>query len=527
MTFIETFEAPHLGMDTESAATRLAKGFARDVLNMLTGTPGRIRPRGGITSGGVQVTADNIWANGSGRLLLATTGSTAMKTVSTDLGFPTSVTASGLPAVPGNAYVAVSDRVYGPSGTGAFIRWDGGTASPTVYTNGPTGGKAITYWLNRLWYLGGKPAGGATSFLDRTYWSDLLDSAAALPDTLAAWQDDVSGLTNQIVLPSVGSGGNQPVGFGRLPNAMVVFGSRSGDMLVGSSMSNINVRARAITRGCVDRRSIVEYNGGLIWLAPEGLFYFDGVQEVELSSSIRGLIQSYTSLPALGNLGFQAVLLPNDYVLLTFAPPFAPSSHLQLLLHLPTRSWSRVTLPVSASPDFVAVQGTYASGVTVAVMHGDGYLWRLDGLTRPNTDWTLLGVDSTSDDTGHQPFQASYDSRVAMLDTPSNKAVVQRIMATSLAGRDAAPPLLPTEGWFVTARNLDDSDVLPKQQLTSAVATGINFTDLRHDVFEPNSEANQLYLHVEFGGSNTSTLKSAELQDIHAEYQLAQKPKSF
>src|SRR4051812_9954223 len=112
-SFVETFEAPHLGMDTGSAPHRLAKGYARDVLNLLTGTPGRIRPRGGVTTGGLTIPTSYIWANGSGRLLFGIGGSTALKYVNNSLGAGTAaaVTASSIDAIPGDAYAAVGDVV--------------------------------------------------------------------------------------------------------------------------------------------------------------------------------------------------------------------------------------------------------------------------------------------------------------------------------------------------------------------------------------------------------------------------------
>lgn len=480
---LETFAAAYLGVDTESAPNKIRAGYAQSVENCLTGIPGRLPLRGGLTPAlALPAARKRGWASRNGSLLLAGS-TTALSKV--DSSFALSVvTASDADHVPGVPYAQVGDVVYGIGNTGFVLRWEDGPGTITKYANAPTAGNDLAYWLNRLWFLG----------TDRLKWSDQVDGGTALPDTAAAWQDDVSGLDNQILLETI-SGSNTARGLGVLPSALLVFGANSVDMLVGSAPSNVALRPHVSSHGCVDRRTIVRYGDAILWLAPEGFFAFDGAQEVELSAQIRGALVNNTSPSG----GASAVLLDRDYVMLSLNDTFGPST--QWLLHLPTRSWSKFSSAVfTTTTCYVGRQGASgARGFICDVSHG---IWSLDNVTRPHAS-----VDTQVDSSG-VAFTASVLTRVAELAGPTQRAKVSRLIVDAV--------LRSTNTASATLEDALGNDLASAVSLSHDAPIGYR-TRTVQEVF---GEADGVCVDISVVASSTS---AAEIHDAYLEFSPTQR----
>lgn len=502
MTSLEVFEAPYLGMDTESVPNRLARGYGTLVKNGLTGRPGRVSARGSLelvadlSSTGKAYTA--AWVRSTGEALLAPTdGTLTMKHIAPD-GTVTNVTVLTADTMISPTHCWVGDIAYGLSQSGHLLRWDGGSALTGYSTNAPWSFIDIVYWRNRLWCLGGTAVPDATVYRDRLIWSDLFDAHSPLPLLASAWQDDVSGLTNQIVLGSV-TDANQPVGIGTLPRGLVVFGTQTSDLLVGDSPTTLTVREAAVTHGCRDSRTIVEYNDSLLWLARDGFYAFDGSSLDHLSARVVTdiLIDCATYTFA------SVVRLPNNHLLLTFSTPGGPTS--AWMLNIDGAHWSRFTTQASAAGDaftYVEQVGAYSNDAWAC---DDKAVWSLVALATPG------GGDGTDQAPGAvtHPIELAVDSEQAVLASPVARSAIQRLAASVVleAGGTGACTGVDADGATLFTSDLSDPAA------TIAWRTAIT---------EVYGETNTVQLQFSVLGGAGS-----EIGDAYVEYQPAQKTYSY
>ena len=508
MTFIETFEAPHLGMDTESAPTHLAKGYARNVENAVTGRQGRLPLRGAISlyrdwsaSG---KSYDIVWPRSDGTLRLVPTDGTRNVLVINPNGVSGIDVAPSDATVPGVPFVSTGSVGYGVARDGSFACLTGGL---TAYVHAPKGARAVSYWKNRVWCLGGISIDGGSDKSDRIYWSDLIAPNTSLTDVDTTWVDDVSGLTNQIVLASVGSG-NDPIALGPLPRGQVVFGAKTADLLIGDTPASLTLRGGAINHGCVDQRTVVEYNDGVMWLAPDGFYFFDGVTPRLLSGSITSALIAdiEATMSAVPNKRASAILLPRDHVLLSFAPVGAFNGS-SWLVNLSGPSWTRFSSTATLKAGFTATTEISTGGLTIGVDASRG-AWLLDSVPAPDTTAAGNGSDTGIGGSSH-PITLVAESRHAMLSTPSVESVVDRLSTT----------VVLAAGGTGTCELIDADDTsLGSADLADAAAT----TRRRMVVKELFKETHEARARHTLSGSNET-----EVGDTYLEYQPAQKPASF
>lgn len=494
----ELFEPPYLGIDSESAPDAVTKSHAPDVTNVLTGHQGRLPIRGPLDVVSQQLwafeTTAQIWAYNDGWFVVSRPGNTEVQLV-TATNFLLARTISDSTEIPTGDHVAVGDDIFGISSTGAFIQvQDHNFFTPIKFIHAPTNGYAVTYWKNRFWYLGGKLIGDVAARKDQIGWSDQHDGTDKLPDADATWQDDVSGLTNRIVFDDIGSS-NLPVGLGRLPNGLVVFGTYTTTLLQGTEPSNLTMRPRAVAHGCIDRRSIVEFGDAVLWLAREGFYYYDGVQEIELSQQIRSELRAAINRESVAS----AVLVADDYVMLSVGNVQTPTTW---LLHLPTRSWSTFLSPVlqGGGPRLVSPRGQNGLGL---IYDGSNF-WPLTNVVRPGDVPASLGQDKTSAGS-NTPFVSTVTSPVALLGEPQVKSHVTRLMVDTLG-----------DGWSASLQDGAGNSVAASAALTSS--GGLARSRTVRDVF---AETNDLQLAIQRQGAGGSVVP--ELRRAWVEYQLAQK----
>lgn len=247
--------------------------------------------------------------------------------------------------------------------------------------NAPMAAQDVTAYLSRLFVLGGAAPGSAPASLavkhSTLWWSD---TGGPLTRVLAEWEDDVSGLVNQIQV-----GDEDPtdpgVGLGRLPTALVIFKRRSMWALRGTAPSNFTDRRVALV-GCLDARSIVECHDTVYWLSEQGFMSYDGSTLTNLSRQIQPtlLAAADQSVGVGGVPGGTAVatVLPNDYIYLAIGRRDTDTQLFSGLYHIPTGAWVNLS---SAAQVGTARTAFNANG---AAYFADGStLWLANGATLP------------------------------------------------------------------------------------------------------------------------------------------------
>lgn len=81
-----------------------------------------------------------------------------------------------------------------------------------------------------------------------------------------------------------------PMGLATTGSYLVALKSQSTWIITGDSPSEFIPR-KAFNIGCVSSNSIVEAEGGVFWLAPQGVYFFDGGAPQYIGEDVRGLIE--------------------------------------------------------------------------------------------------------------------------------------------------------------------------------------------------------------------------------------------
>ena len=176
-----------------------------------------------------------------------------------------------------------------PEQTGTLASGSGGTGdSSLVYTNATananiTSAKFVKSYNNYLFWA--NVVVGTTSFKTRIYWSNIKDSTSVAADS---WIE--IGLND----------GQEITGIRVLADRLVVYKERSiynvyftGDtdipfILPGGGKSTSNV-------GCVAPWSIQDVENGHVFLAPDGIYYYDGAGSTKLTHRISNTISGFNA----------------------------------------------------------------------------------------------------------------------------------------------------------------------------------------------------------------------------------------
>lgn len=174
-----------------------------------------------------------------------------------------------------------------PEQTGTLTKTSGGTGSATIdYTNATANAniasaKFVRSFNNYLFW--GNVVVGSTSFKTRIYWSNIKDSTSVSGDS---WIE--IGLND----------GQEITGLKVLADRLVVYKDRSiynvyytGDadipfIMPGGGKSTSNV-------GCIAPFSIQEVENSHIFLAPDGIYMYDGTGSTKLSYRISNTLEGY------------------------------------------------------------------------------------------------------------------------------------------------------------------------------------------------------------------------------------------
>lgn len=390
-----TLPAPVGGYDTETAVEDMPLERAPLVHNFLLGSLGALVVRGPITN---QITVNGassrkpvgVWTFQDKMLIgyrdapatvqtrdtwvapyrkaptEATLAVGILTAVHVDLltGTVTNVAITNQGGVPGPAHTRIAGKVYGISFAGisntneqggwlaltSIARWDGTTAQPTVYTNAPRGAQDIAAHFQRIFVLGGRNPDNTGLVRQNTLWFTDPLTNADLPDTLVAWQDNTSGLTNQIEIDA-DDPSDHGVALAKVGDALAIFKRHSLYLLKGYGTDTFSLRPYSTKIGCIDPRSVVEFGEGVFFMSEFGFMWFDGTDIVPVADHVRS-DQLFKALAAVGDTGVDggyctANIMGDSYIMVNIGEadsatalgtPAVPTY--SAYMHIPTRAWA-------------------------------------------------------------------------------------------------------------------------------------------------------------------------------------------
>lgn len=508
---------PATSLDTESSPEYVAVSSAPVLRNLLTHKPGRLIQRGGLggsiaytTTGAVPVVGP--WWLDSKMMFTAADGSGTKAVQFATVNADGSITDDGsaaflaVPRLP--AYARVKDNVYGPGelvadGTDRIIKWDGTTGgiSHTADATYPHAGDDYASYAERLFVLNGSVPGTTTPVLtNRLYWSDA--GGPTTIDSLNFWEDDVSGLVNQLVLPDKG------IALAPLANALAVFCKNSTHVLTGSGNSNF-ARKQILHRGATNRDAVCAYGDGAYFLSRDGLYYFDGAQERKVS----GLVESKTTqIEGVEMTGYLRDA-GNGYLYLAVYDDGA--LRWEGLHYTPAATWTEISFGGLTS----GVQQISACDGHV-VLIDKARIYNASGVASPGAGLPR-GYDAAG---GNTAIDTAWTTKTVRLGTPFSKAHVRRVIIdyawmSEDAGNawDYALYTAPTD------QGGSAPTVLASGTITDAGGGEIN---RRRAVIEPRAEAENLWLTLSCAGTPTASAV-AELYDVWVEYDPGQQSSGY
>lgn len=344
-----TIPVPDLGLDTDSPPHAIKGNKAPMLQNVLVDRPGILPMRGPINQSvdhsavpALGIRPVGIWRFNN-ILLIGKRGQSATRTrdpwvapyrkasaetqlsqsgtnakyVNLDTSASSDVALATEEQVPGPSWTRLGDFVYGISFSSTAAnnvtvnggvqylntvsRWDGTTTAPVVNANAPKGGQAIKAHYRRLFVLGGRNPDASGTIQANTLWFSDPVAAAALPDTVAAWSDDASGLVNQLQM--LGDDNDFGVALAKVGQNLAIFRRRSIWLLYGYSPSTFLLRPFTTDVGCIDPRSVVEDNDGVYFMSSDGYMFFDGAQLTDVSQNLKTSLVT-SALTAVGDNGY-------------------------------------------------------------------------------------------------------------------------------------------------------------------------------------------------------------------------------
>lgn len=569
MTDIHSAEIaiPYLGMNTDTVPRLLPETKAPLIKNFLFDRPGVLPMRGPICEGltwnnGAAIGLLGVWAYND-KLLISRYAASSTKTrdywvapyrrasATTQLRDPnptmqyidlaagtvSTINAAGgqLGLVNGLRGIRVGNFIYGVgagsttspvSQDGSFfpstglIRWDGSSSSPISYGSAPGVIQDIALHYQRLFCLGGVPnASFATPIeFNSLFWSDPLPTdGTGLSTAASAWQDDVSGLTNRIVV-----GGDNPNDFGvalaHVGSNLCVLKRRSIWMINGTSPSNFVVKQANNDVGCIDPRSVVEYNEGVYFMSDRGYMYFDGVTVTNVSEGLSSSLVT-NAIAQVGSQGVdggycRATLLGMGYIMVTTG--FVLGSTLNAaadadawLFHVPTRAWQQLS--------------TAALATIIAGGRSTNHTWIMDNTKLIKANYVLQPNNAPVGTAGFD----SVDSGTTKFTIPSR--LVTR--ALSLAGPPAMSKLIRAlvdyywtldnsvtrSGWFTSVNARSELGIFNIGQTLPAPSQYGGSLPTRGSI-DVNTETDETFLDITATAPTPGVTARAELHRIMVQY---------
>jgi hypothetical protein len=504
--------APWQGVDLVSAPSVMRSDKGTSVVNFLPGRPGKLVLRGPIYQGVAATphgTTPGFW--GFDRWALFSRADGNLQRVENLAGI--NLSASFAPPVAGmllsrrhtltpDGFRAVGVAIDASFQPTKLYKWDGGAAAVNVVpiNNGPTGAdiQDVTTWLSRVIVLGGVPPGGGSSSIRALYWTDPSWDGT---DTLVKWQDDVSGLTNQLVLDEAAHT------LAVYNGALYVLGNTGIQVVRGSAPSNWNVR-KVSNLGCVVGRAGTNANSGgfsttTAVVAEEGIYYvstngvalFDGVQSTVISEPVRSLFSSLESLAELSILDDEWLhVLPSagnrwfayHRVYKTW------SEHQSGLFTAATPKWlgSRPIPWAADTTRFLSVATIGKPDISAAVL-------------------TALSITNGQDAGGAtSDIIATMKSKMVELAMPNTKSQLRRVCADIVL---QSPAVSSQPAWTVSA--IDEAGTV------LATKSGISTTTPapQHVVFDAFGEVDSIQLKWDIDG-NAQNVTLCEIHDARVDH---------
>jgi len=373
--------------------------------------------------------------------------------------------------------------------------WDGTNAgTPIIARNtGPMYGVDITAYADRLWVLGGTvpnaAAGAGVYSSSALYYSD---PGGPVTDTLTLWQDDVSGIANQI---NVGDRDQDDYGVGVCPisNGLAVFKRNSIWVLRGNGPQTFQIRLFSRDVGCVSTESIVPYRDGCIFQSDSAFYYFDGHQlrEIAMGQSWRGF-QPVRVTP-----------LPNDYFQLG----------IDRMLYMPTDGLT--SMSVNSAVMGFDRRAARASGRYPVVVDGNGVFdfSAVVGATPYLT--ALYGQDKATNGTFYgTTFRLV--TRASKLSGPMLSSQMSRVVVDATFRRnDEAAGTVAIAGYdpytFTAAEQVTNSTIPLDVRATT------NSRILNRTTMDVKTEADSYSLTIAF--TCPAQMSVVSVGDIHVEFQ--------
>lgn len=565
----EKIEPAFEGLDTDTAQDYLAKRRAPLLRNFLVDRPGSLPIRGPINDsidlygGALAEKPVGVWAHGNNLLVgLKANSGTAVRDpwvapyrravapgvltaahgtiyhVNLETRVSTAIPAAAAEQVPGPRSTRLGASTYGIS-IDAFVtevvaggwvqaatqicRWGGTAVLPTTLAPvvAPTCMQDVKAHLNRLFVLGGNAPGTTGNVkLNSLYWTD---PDGPTTGVLAEWQDNVSGLTNELVIDSDDTA-DFGVGLAKMESGLVIFKRHSIHVLRGLTPAAFSVRTVTQAMGCIDARSIVEYEGNVFFMSKQGFMRFDGAEITNTTEDLRSSLLA-NAITAVGDAGVDggAVIasnLGNGYIGVTISKltntAATPSTtYFAGMYHAPTKAW------VSLSSTALSAGAPIGFGRTLSRTYVVDDKRILDGsfIVAPET---VAEASRGFDVAGGTSFviPAAWQSRLAHLSQPGLKTATQRLLLdyTFQVDGGADDGAL---GWYVTVLDGRGTVLLPEIQVPTQ-GDPSTYAFRRQHAVDFFTEANDLQLRVEWRGSTVLALVSATIFGAYVQFQAAQ-----
>ncbi len=381
-----------------------------------------------------------------------------------------------------------------------------------LLNTGPTSPTDIKQHLSRLFVLGGTvpsatgdPVG--TVYKNRLYWSDVGGPTAAA----GSWQDDVSGLANQITITSDGDEG---VALARVGQHLAILMRRSIYLVMGSAPTAFSMRRLTSEFGCLSADTVVEVEDGCFFLSDAGLAFFDGVQVRLVGTEIRSRLRPAGVTPT-----YSASVLDLNHIMFTVANGAAVE---WWILNRAADSWSRFTV----DSNIMATSAPYQVGRTKTKFFAwDGNrIWRLDDLVHPGTK-AGRGIDNKAGTTKRTP--STWRSRRVRLAAPLQAARLQRLVIDYIWNVDGAASDGLSNAWRVAVVNERGESVLAATAVPAQAQEGSSaYTYERRQVIDLMGEAEEIQVRIDLDPAGTTTMQRAEIHDVWIDYAPAQQRRS-
>lgn len=515
------------GWNTEAAPDYLGDVQAPVVENLLC-RPGKLVMRGPITTSldlgyGTTNQVAHGWQVFDDRILMCNShpvGGFTTKHINVTSGV---VTAVG--ATPANqqffkgssAQIGGFTYSFQNAGTLQLMRWDGTAVNPTpiAVAVAPSSGTDLIAHAERL-FVGGSVVGGVGG--DHTIHFSDVGGPAAL--ALTDWQDDVTGLTNQIIVGSIVDSDDIFVGFGRAGRDLVIFKTRSVWVLTGTGAASFAVRRFSDTVGCVDSSTIESVNDVCYFLSDQGLMMFDGARIISVSDDIRttmlGAVLNPTTGAAASNLHCKyisrSMLMMNATGQSHNGAVVTSVGQLSALFDTNTRTWTSFLTNGTTLPPCALIR---CFGKTF--VFDSRNLYRVDSIAQPSSDTLRTPADGKDVIMGTTAaIPARFYSRLVKLASPPERSQLHRLLIDYKFRFATGTDSTTGDAWTV-ALVAGDGTTLTTYQVPGQGSTTA-YLYRRRDSQEIFQECVDYQLRVSWLGAATSLI-SAEIYDATVEFQ--------